>query len=324
MALNTFWQDKKIVALAGGVGGAKFAHGLAKLLPAGHLTVIVNTGDDFNHYGLHISPDIDTVMYTLSGQANPATGWGLKGETWNMADMMKTYGEAIWFNLGDHDLATHLIRTRALQEGQTLTDVTSRLASALGVQQIILPATDDLLATQVHTEELGLLNFQEYFVKHGWQPTVTSITFKGGETARATSPVLAAINTADLLVICPSNPLLSIEPVLQPAGIRDALTARQVPNIAISPIIGGKAVKGPTVKLMEELHLPTTQVGLATYYNDLIDGLVIDIEDACEADSVRNAFPDLSVCVAETLMQNEADRLALAERVLNWTKEVFL
>lgn len=324
MALDAFWQDKQIVALAGGVGGAKFAHGLAKLLPAGNLTVIVNTGDDFVHYGLNVSPDLDTVMYTLAGLANPVTGWGIVDESWQMAEMMKTYGEAVWFNLGDRDLATHLIRTHALHNGKTLTDVTKRLSSALGIHNHILPATDDTIATVVETKELGTLNFQEYFVKHRWQPTVTSITFKGEGTARTTSSVMTALNEADMMFICPSNPILSIEPLLKPAGLRARIESRQIPCVAISPLIGGKAVKGPTDKLMKELDLPATQTGIAQYYEGLIDGLVVDTSDAHENDAVQEAFNELSIFTTETLMQTEEDRAALAERVLNRTREVLL
>jgi LPPG:FO 2-phospho-L-lactate transferase len=324
MALDAFWQDKNVVALAGGVGGAKFAHGLALQLPPGNLTVVVNTGDDFVHYGLNISPDLDTVMYTLAGVANPVTGWGLVNESWQMAEMMKTYGENVWFNLGDRDLATHLLRTNALRSGDTLTTVTQRLSSALGIQSHILPATDDTIATIVETKELGTLNFQEYFVKHRWQPTVTSITFKGENTARTTDAVKDAINEADLIVICPSNPMLSIEPLLKPAGLRARIESRQVPCVVISPLIGGKAVKGPTDKLMKELNLPATQTGIARYYDGLIDGLVIDVADAHERKAVQEQFHGLSLLAEKTLMQNEEDRAALAASVLNWTREVLL
>ncbi|MCI0711993.1 MAG: 2-phospho-L-lactate transferase [Chloroflexi bacterium] len=324
MALDAFWKNKKIVALAGGVGGAKFAHGLAKLLPAGNLTVIVNTGDDFVHYGLNISPDLDTVMYTLAGYANPVTGWGILNETWHMAEMMKIYDEPIWFNLGDHDLATHLIRTHGLRNGETLTAITRRLSSALGIQHHILPASDDTLATIVETKESGTLNFQEYFVKYRWQPTVTSITFKGEDTAQTTSAVMTALNEADMIVICPSNPMLSIEPLLKPAGLRARIESRQIPCVAISPLIGGKAVKGPADKLMTELDLPATQTSIARYYAGLIDGLVVDTTDAHEGDAVREAFPEMSILATETLMKNEEDRAVLAESVLNWTREVLL
>ena len=326
MALNNLldnsWQDKQIVAFAGGVGGAKFAHGLAKILPTHHLTVIVNTGDDFNHYGLHISPDLDTVMYTLSGQANPTTGWGLQAETWQMATMLKTYGEDVWFNLGDRDLATHLIRTQSLAQGQTLTDVTHRLSQALGLNQRLLPATNDPIRTVVQTKELGQLAFQEYFVKHRWQPTVTALDYVGQATASPSPEVVTALEHADLIVICPSNPLLSIAPIWAVQGIRTALETRTAPVICISPLINGKAIKGPTDKLMQELGLANTQVGIAEFYAGLIDSLVIDESDRDEALAVQVAYPNLSIYETPTLMQTYADRYELASRTLNWIGKV--
>ena len=325
MALNELqeiWQDKHIVALAGGVGGAKFAHGLAQILPDNHLTVIVNTGDDFQHYGLHISPDLDTVMYTLTGHANPATGWGIQDETWQMVNMLKTYGKDGWFNLGDRDLATHLIRTQGLAQDKTLTEITQQLSQALGLTQILLPATNDPIATVVETKELGKLAFQEYFVKHRWQPIVIELDYVGQTDAKPTQEVLKALQTADLIVICPSNPMLSIAPILAVQGIRNELEARTVPVMLISPLIGGQAVKGPTAKIMQELGLVNSQVGIAEFYKGLIDILVIDEADHNEALAVQMAYSNLTIYETPTLMQTYEDRYALAIRTLNWIGKV--
>ncbi len=316
------WHNKKIAALAGGVGGAKFAHGLAQILPPNQLTVIVNTGDDFKHLGLHISPDLDTVMYTLTDHANPATGWGIRDESWHMASMLKFYGEDIWFNLGDRDLATHLLRTQKLAQGETLTAITQQLSQALGIKQSILPASNDPIATIVETKELGQLGFQEYFVKHRWQPTVTALDYQGQTQAQITPEVSSALEQADLIVICPSNPLLSIAPILAVQAIREALEARTVPSLLISPLIGGKAVKGPTDKLMQELGLDNSQVGIAEFYNGLIDILVIDEGDHAEAEAVQSAYPNLAIYETPTLMQTYEDRYALAIRTLNWLGKV--
>ncbi len=316
MALKN--DPPKVVALAGGVGGAKLAHGLARILPPGHLTVIVNTGDDFVHRGLHISPDLDTVMYTLGEIANPITGWGIDGDTFQNFEMLECYGAAPWFRLGDRDLATHFVRTAALNKGQTLTDVTRQLSQALGIQHTILPATDDPFATLVHTQEYGTLEFQEYFVKFRWQPTVVGLSYKGEGEAQATKMALDAIRLADLVVICPSNPLLSVEPILRLGGMREALQARQVPCIAVSPLIGGKAVKGPAAKLMHELNLDASVLGIAAYYAGLIDGLVMDTADSNTVEELTNIAPALSLVVTQTLMETIEDRERLAGEILKW------
>ncbi len=219
--------NKSIVALAGGVGGAKFADGLARCLPPGALTVIVNTGDDFRRYGLAISPDLDTVTYTLGGLAHPVNGWGIEGDTQQMIGMLRRYGDDAWFGLGDKDLATHLLRSQWLAEGATLTQVTRRLSQALGIASVILPMSDDPAATEVDTVEYGVLPFQEYFVRYRWQPTVRQVLI--GTAARPSERALAALDTANLIVVCPSNPMLSIEPILS-CGFRAPLAARRVPN----------------------------------------------------------------------------------------------
>jgi LPPG:FO 2-phospho-L-lactate transferase len=316
------WRRWRVVAFAGGVGGAKLAHGLAMCLPPGHLAVIVNTADDFIHYGLHISPDLDTVMYTLGGLANPATGWGMVDESWQALTLLERYGEEPWFRLGDRDLGTHLFRTQALAQGQTLTEVTRRMATSLGITQPILPATDDPIATCLQTKEHGELDFQEYFVKFRWQPTVTGISFKGEACARASESALAAISAADALIICPSNPLLSIEPVLKPHGMREAVERRRAPCVAVSPLIGGKAVKGPADKLMRELGFDPSVEGIARYYGGLIDGLVIDYADRDAVERLRAAVPELSVYLTQAMMETVEDRQQLAGRILNWLSEV--
>ncbi len=309
------WKKWKVVALAGGVGGAKLAHGLAEVLPAGQLTVIVNVADDFVHYGLHISPDIDTVMYTLADLANPATGWGLVNETWQCFETLERYGEAMWFRLGDRDLATHMLRTQALASGQSLTTITRHLRTQLGVEHEILPATNERLATLVHTQEKGILPFQEYFVKYRWQPTVTRLEFDGSDTARITCEVRDALVAADVIIICPSNPLLSIAPILAISGIREALETRRIPCVAVSPLVGGKAIKGPADKLMGEMGLEVSNTGVARYYNGLIDWLVIDKQD--DAEQVIGKVPGMSIFQTQTVMQTVADRQWLAHQILN-------
>ncbi len=301
----------RVVALAGGVGGAKLADGLMRCLPPDSLTVIVNTGDDFTHYGLAVSPDLDTVMYTLAGLADPINGWGLAGDTRQMIEMMKRYGDDAWFGLGDADLATNLLRTQALAAGQSLSEVTARLAKALGVQLRLVPMSDDRVATMVETVEQGTLAFQEYFVRYRWQPKVTRLWYNGAEQARPAPGVLEAFAEATSIIICPSNPLLSIEPILQVPGIRTALEARRVPCVAVSPIIAGQAVKGPAAKLMAELAMEVSPAGVAGYYGPLIDGLVVDTAD-------REITISQRMCVTDTWMKTLEDRTRLARELLDW------
>ncbi|HLY27196.1 MAG TPA: 2-phospho-L-lactate transferase [Aggregatilineales bacterium] len=314
MALGTV-PDARIVALAGGVGGAKLAYGLARCLPPDGLTVIVNTGDDFRRYGLAISPDLDTVMYTLAELADPTQGWGLAGDTRQMVDMLRRYGDDPWFGLGDRDIATHLLRTQALSEGNSLSQVTAKLASALGVTSHLVPMTDDCVQTMVETVEHGLLAFQEYFVRYRWQPVVTRLSYDGAASSQPAPGVLEALQRATAVVICPSNPLLSVEPILQVAGIRDALASRNAPSVAVSPIIGGQAVKGPAAKLMAELALDASAEGVARYYGDLIDGLVVDHAD-------QEARVPQKMMVTNSLMQTSEDRTRLAGEILGWVKSL--
>ncbi|MBZ0308948.1 MAG: 2-phospho-L-lactate transferase [Anaerolineae bacterium] len=296
---------KKVVALAGGVGGAKLAYGLAKLIP--ELTVIVNVGDDFTHYGLHISPDLDTVMYTLADIANPQTGWGLLDESWQMLGMLERYGETPWFRLGDKDLATHLLRTHRLQQGETLTEVVRTMSQMLNIQQTILPATNDQFATMVDTLEEGTLPFQHYFVRHRWQPTATRIWYNGSATI--TTEVVQALEKAEAIVICPSNPILSIDPILTVGDIRERLRQRAVLCAAVSPLIQGQAVKGPADKIMRELGFETSSTGIATFYDGLIDVLFVDQGDAPR----QGRYLETDI-----MMSTVSDRVRLAKEILEF------
>jgi len=302
-----------VVALAGGVGGAKLAHGLALVLPPQSLTVVVNTGDDFEHLGLPISPDVDTVMYTLAGLANPATGWGLQGETWSFLEALGRLGGETWFSLGDRDLATHIERRRRLESGQTLTDVTRALCSALGVGPAVLPMSDDRLRTVVQTNE-GDLGFQEYFVHRQCRPRVSGFIFEGQAQARPSAAVTQALARADLIVFCPSNPFVSIGPILGLPGVRELVRAR--PAVAVSPIVGGKALKGPADKMLGELGLDVSAAAVAHYYGDLLQGFVLDALDGAQAEALRSQ--PLRVLVTDTVMHSEADRERLARQVIDF------
>jgi LPPG:FO 2-phospho-L-lactate transferase len=304
-----------ILAFAGGVGGARLANGLARILPAGALTIAVNTGDDFEHLGLHISPDPDTVMYTLAGLNDSARGWGLAGETFHAMAAIKRLGGEDWFALGDNDLATHLERTRRLKAGEPLSQITADFCARLGITQTILPATDDRLRTLVLTgaEELA---FQDYFVRRRCEPAVTGLRFEGAAKARP-SPGLAALMQSPTLtgiIICPSNPFLSIDPILAIPGIRDWLTERRIPCIAISPLIGGKAVKGPIAKMMAERSLAATPRAIAEHYTGLIDGLIIDRADAAQAYGECH--------ITDTLMRDLAGQERLASASLAYLEQL--
>jgi LPPG:FO 2-phospho-L-lactate transferase len=302
-----------VVALAGGVGGAKLAHGLAQILDPQELTIVVNTGDDFKHLGLHISPDLDTVMYTLAGLAHPETGWGLAGETWNFLDALQRLGGDTWFRLGDHDLATHVERSRRLTGGATLTEVTAALCAALGVGPRILPMTDDRVQTRVQTSGAEL-EFQEYFVHQQCRPNVTGFRFAGLEHAEATAPVLKALAAADLIVFCPSNPFVSLDPILSLPGVRQSLVTK--PVTAVSPIVGGQALKGPAAKMLAELGMEVSPVTVARHYAGLLHGFVMDTIDEALAPAVRET--GLEVFVTNTIMKTVADRARLAREVLNF------
>ncbi len=305
MALN------KLVILVGGVGGAKLAHGLAQLYDE-NLTVIVNTGDDFEYYGLHVSPDLDTLMYTLSGHVNRANGWGLEDDTRMMLEMLRTYGEDGWFGVGDRDIATHLLRTQALRQGERLTTITQGLTKRLGISQTILPMTDQPVRTMIDTETHGALEFQEYFVKHRWQPVVQSIQYRGIEEATISPEVQYAIETADAILVGPSNPWLSIEPILAIPRMRDLIKSRSVPRVALSPIVDGKAIKGPAAKIMGELGYEISSRTVADYYGEVINGYVYDVRDQGEKPFVN------ALITFDTIMNTEQDRIVLAENILRW------
>ncbi|HWK66727.1 MAG TPA: 2-phospho-L-lactate transferase [Rhizobiaceae bacterium] len=303
----------KVVALCGGVGGAKLAFGLSRLL-GNDLTLIVNTGDDFEHLGLAISPDIDTVLYTLSGLANPELGWGRRDESWNFMEALDALGGETWFRLGDRDLALHVERTRRLSSGESLTSITGSIAAHLGVGAQVLPMSDMPVRTMVATSE-GVLPFQRYFVERRCAPRVNGIFFEGAKEARATPEVISALQDPKLraIVVCPSNPFLSIDPILSVPGIRARLEQARVPVMAVSPIIGGKAVKGPTGKIMAEFDVPATSQAIARHYSGLLQGLVIDDADADD----REAVP-CAVHVSRTLMKSKEDRVRLAGEVLEF------
>jgi LPPG:FO 2-phospho-L-lactate transferase len=295
-----------VVGLAGGVGGAKLADGLAQLLRE-RLTVIVNTGDDFTHLGLHISPDLDTVMYTLAGIANPQTGWGIAGETWNFLRHIERLGGPAWFRLGDRDLATHVLRTERLAAGDTHTAVTAALCRALGITATLLPMSDNPVRTIIRSDD-GELPFQDYFVRLACAVSVRSIRYDGAPAARLNA-ALARLDPA-AIVICPSNPYLSVDPILAVPGMRAWLRAQGCPIVAVSPIVGGAAIKGPAAKIMAELGAPASALGIARHYAGLADGLVIDTTDAGLAPEI--AAEGMAVKVTPTVMSNPEHRVALA------------
>ena len=305
----------KIVALAGGVGGAKLAHGLSLALAPEELTIIVNIGDDFDHYGLRICPDLDTVLYTLGGVANDATGWGVVGDTSAALDMLRRYGEDMWFWLGDRDLATSLLRTARLRAGQPLSAVTRALAQALGIGATLLPMSDTPVATIIQTPD-GELAFQDYFVRRRHQDVVNGVRFAGIEDAQPLPEALAAIAQADAIIICPSNPLLSVEPILRVDGLRAAVAASAAPVVAVSPIIGGQALKGPADRILEAQGYAVSPVGIARWYDGLLDGLVLDQADADLAPEV--AALGARPLVTQTIMRDTADREQLARETLGF------
>jgi LPPG:FO 2-phospho-L-lactate transferase len=304
-----------IVVLAGGVGGAKMAQGLQAALPPGDLTVVVNTADDFELYGLAISPDLDTVMYTLAGIADPVNGWGVAGDTRNTLDALARYGQEPWFLLGDQDFATHILRTERLRAGWPLSTVTSELSGALGIRSQIVPMTDDRVSTQIDTPA-GMLEFQDYFVGRRQSDDVLGVTFAGIEQATAHPDALAAIHEAEVVVIAPSNPIVSVAPILETPGIREALDDTPAAIVAVSPIVGGRALKGPAAQMLATLGHEVSALGVARLYAGLIDGLVIDDVD-------RDLLPPIEltgprVMVTATVMGDEADRRRLATEVLDF------
>ncbi|HKQ83386.1 MAG TPA: 2-phospho-L-lactate transferase [Steroidobacteraceae bacterium] len=305
----------RVLALCGGIGGAKLALGLHTLLPSGHLTVVANTGDDFEHLGLCISPDVDTVLYTLAGIANPQTGWGRAEETWHFMAEVERLGGPTWFQLGDKDLATHVERTRRRLNGERLHEIIGDFSRRFGLAgTVVLPMSDDRVRTIVHTDS-GKLGFQDYFVARHCAPTVQHITYEGAEQAHSAGTVLQQLaeGSFDAVIICPSNPYLSIQPLLAIPEWRSALQRSPAPVIAISPIIAGTAVKGPTAKIMRELGVDVSAVAIARHYDDLIDGFVLD-----EADASCVAQLTVRAITTRTLMHTLADKQSLAQRVLQF------
>jgi LPPG:FO 2-phospho-L-lactate transferase len=307
----------KVVTLAGGVGGAKLASGLSGVLPPEDLTVVVNTGDDFEHLGLHISPDIDTVVYTLAGIANPETGWGIAGDTFAVLEALGRMGQETWFRIGDRDFATHLQRTALLRGGLNLTQATERIRSALGASQHVVPMSDDPVATRVVTDE-GELDFQDYFVRRACEPAVKSIRFQGIESANPSPAAVAALEESDAILIAPSNPFVSIEPILSLPGMRRLVASK--PAVAVSPIVGGRALKGPAAKLLAELGHAVTPIAVAEGYADCLGGFAIDAEDALLADGIRGM--GFEVLVSQTIMRSDADRAALAKACLDLARSL--
>jgi LPPG:FO 2-phospho-L-lactate transferase len=304
----------KVIALSGGIGGAKLALGLYRVLAADTLTLIVNTGDDFDHLGLRICPDVDTVLYTLGGLANPELGWGRREETWTFMSTLASLGGETWFRLGDGDLALHVERTRRLKDGETLSELTGDLARRLGIAAEVVPMSDAAVRTRVLTAH-GELGFQDYFVRQRCAPPLTSLRFEGAASARPCPCALAALQspTLEAIVICPSNPFLSVDPILAVPGYRRQLADSFAPVIAVTPLVEGAAVKGPTAKIMAELGLPLTPVTVARHYEGLIDGFVLDARDR----SLAGGF-ECPVHVTDTVMVNLADRERLAREVLQF------
>jgi LPPG:FO 2-phospho-L-lactate transferase len=302
-----------LVYLSGGVGGAKLALGFSQLLAADAWSIIVNTGDDIELFGLRVCPDIDTMIYTLAGCVNPVTGWGLTDDTWNCLDQLRLLGQQSWFHLGDRDLATHLWRTTQLRAGRSLSAVTQALARSFGLATPVLPALEEYAPTYVHTSGQAL-HLQEYFVRERCEPHVEKLEYRNVDKARVGHGVIEALSGADLVVIGPSNPLISIGPILAAPAIRAAIEARRGPVVAVSPIVGGRALKGPTAKMMKELGLDVSAAGVARCYGGLTDLFVLDSVDAAERTEVERL--GLKTCVTNTVMATLEDKVRLAGEIL--------
>jgi LPPG:FO 2-phospho-L-lactate transferase len=312
----------KVLALAGGVGGAKLAAGLEAALTRsgspGDLSVIVNTADDFDLWGLRVCPDLDTVMYTLAGLANPETGWGIAGESFAALDMISAYGEDAWFKLGDRDLATHILRTQRLRAGERLTEVTAGLAGALGVSSTLLPMSDEPVSTMLETD-VGLLEFQEYFVRRGQRDEVLGVELRGIEGARVPVEVQEVVASTEAIVLCPSNPVVSITPILAVPGMWKLLSASPAPKVAVSPIVGGRALKGPADKRLQSLCHEVSATGVGRMYEGLVDGFVVDRADGEE---VRISSLGMRVLATDAVIRGEADRERLGREVLEFCSEL--
>jgi LPPG:FO 2-phospho-L-lactate transferase len=310
----------RVVALAGGVGGARLAFGLQAELGS-DLTVVVNTADDLERHGLLVCPDLDTVMYTLAGLDDRRQGWGLAGDTYAAAGMLERYGEETWFRLGDRDLATHMVRTARLKAGRSLTDVTLELPRALGVTATILPMTDDPVRTEVRTDG-GWLDFQEYFVHRRQEPAVHEVRFRGGERANATARVRGELGFADAIVIAPSNPIVSVGPILALREMREQLTAAQhggTPIVAVSPIVGGRALKGPADRMLASLGHESSALGVARIYVGVATAFVLDTVDAALAPAIGEL--GMRTLVTDTIMTDDAARIRVARDVLAFARD---
>ena len=312
-------DERFVLALAGGVGGGKFCRGLTAMLPQDKLAVVVNTADDVVHLGLHISPDVDSVLYALADRNDPERGWGLAGETWNFMAALERLGGQTWFKLGDRDLATHILRTEALAAGRTLSEVTALLARRLDVAHTVLPMTDDAVRSIVETDE-GALDFQDYFVRRQCKPEFRGVTFQGAEAAEPSAGLRDALTRAQAIVITPSNPFVSIDPILALPGIKGALRQSQRPVVAVSPIVGGKAVKGPLGKMMGELGVEPSALGVVRHYGRLVDGWIVDTVDTALAPAIEAQGCQVKVC--NTIMRTLDDKARLAQDAVEFAFEV--
>lgn len=308
-------KNKKILALAGGVGGAKLAYGLYKVVPRGHLSIVANTGDDIELYGLRVCPDIDTLIYTLAEVANPRTGWGLEDDTVFCLSTLGRYGLETWFSLGDKDLATHIIRTNLLRTGYSLTETTAWIARALGVGAQVFPMADERVQTHIELED-GVVPFQEYFVRRKAQGRVLGVKFEGVERSKPTGEVESGVREADLIVFCPSNPVVSILPILSVPGMRDLLKGAKAKKAAVSPIVAGRAISGPAGTLMEGLGIEVSPLGLAGLYEGLIDAIFIDKRDEALSQRIESLGP--RAVTAEIIMKSPEDKISLARRIFSW------
>ena len=304
----------KILAITGGVGGAKLALGLSKVLNEDEVLFLVNTGDDFQHLGLEISPDVDSLLYALSEKNNPELGWGRKDESWNFISTLEELGEDAWFRLGDRDLALHIIRTQKLARGESIQQVTDELSAALGIRHRIAPMSQSKISTIVETPD-GKLGFQEYFVREKCEPKVLNFQFQGIETAEPNPVVVSWLKKCDGVVICPSNPYVSVDPILKVPGLKELL--RSKPVIAVSPIVGGLAIKGPAAKMMKELGVPPSPIAVSDHYGDLLSGFVLDITDGDQANDI--SIPSI---VTQTVMVTLQDRIDLAKQCVRFLEEL--
>ena len=315
-------MKKKYLAISGGVGGAKLVLGFSKILDPTQLTVVGNTADDFEHLGLHISPDLDTLMYTLANRNNRKQGWGLAGESWNFMKALNSLGGETWFQLGDRDMATHVIRTRLLSEGRSLTEVTRYLCRKMGVQHSIIPMTDNTVATLVDTVGGEQLSFQQYFVRERCRPIVSGFQFQGIEHAQTSAPFQQILKDPSLvvIVICPSNPYISIDPVLSLPGIRTIFQSTSVPIVAVTPIVRNQAIKGPTAKMLKELGMSVSATTVARHYQDFLDGFILDTQDKNLVEEIETL--GMAVTITNTIMKTLADRIRLANKTLDFADQL--